>query len=260
MTLVIISVSLLSEYSPWNGSGRNTPSYSSLSRNDSGNLRPNKVSGSSFLNGTKSLGRAQGLKYLRQGNASLNDPYDEDWNPEQDAKATTLSRDSSGRGSIRRPALTKAALLRLNAGEKKADETEKKRINNEFGSANNSGQGNVRNNFDYLRARSTTPSSQLMTRSAYDYSSMGRSDARKTPQLPRRSSSRSGVGRESASPGPYSWQSFKPLPNFNLMSPRAEPDGHENVDDVKRKDSFEGEYDHSKEYDPFQVRNRHMNH
>ena len=29
--------------------------------------------------------------------------------------------------------------------------------------------------------------------------------------------------------------------------------GHENVDDVKRKDSFEGEYDHSKEYDPFQV-------
>ena len=26
-----------------------------------------------------------------------------------------------------------------------------------------------------------------------------------------------------------------------------------NDDDMKRKDSLEGEYDHSKEYDPFQV-------
>ena len=87
--------------------------------------------------------------------------------------------------------MTKAALLRFNAGEKKADDTEKKRVNNEFGSANNS---NVRNNFDYLRARSITPSSQLMSRSAYDYSSMSRNDSRKakTPQLPRRSSSRTG--------------------------------------------------------------------
>ena len=63
-----------------------------------------------------------------------------------------------------------------------------------------------------------------------------------------------GVGRESASPGPYSWQSFKPLSNFNAMtSARAEPDGIENDDHLLRKDSFEGEYDHSKEYDPFQV-------
>ena len=62
------------------------------------------------------------------------------------------------------------------------------------------------------------------------------------------------MGRESASPGPYSWQSFKPLSNFNMMtSARAEPDGIENDDHLKRKDSFEGEYDHSKEYDPFQV-------
>ena len=78
--------------------------------------------------------------------------------------------------------------------------------------------------------------------------------------MPRRSMSRTGLGRESASPGPYSWQSFKPLPNFNAMtSARAEPDGHENYDNIKRKDSdnsLEGEYDHSKEYDPFQVRHK----
>ena len=94
---------------------------------------------------------------------------------------------------FRRPALTKAALLRFNAGEKTAADSEKKRINNEFGSANNNHSS--RNNFDYLRARSTTPSSQLMTRSAYDYSSMSRNDTRKakTPQLPRRSSSRAGT-------------------------------------------------------------------
>lgn len=126
----------------------------------------------------------------------------------------------------------------------------------------------MRNNFDYLRARSTTPSSNLMTRSAYgEYSSFSRNEPgstgsfRKavTPQLPRRSASRTGVGRESASPGPY-WQSFKPLPSFNMMtSARAEPDGHENDDHIKRKDSdnsWEGEYDHSKEYDPFQVTHR----
>ena len=52
----------------------------------------------------------------------------------------------------------------------------------------------------------------------------------------------------------YSWQSFKPLSNLNAMtSARAEPDGIENEDHLLRKDSFEGEYDHSKEYDPFQV-------
>ena len=38
-----------------------------------------------------------------------------------------------------------------------------------------------------------------------------------------------------------------------MTSARAEPDGIENDDHLKRKDSFEGEYDHSKEYDPFQV-------
>ena len=62
-----------------------------------------KTSGSSFLSGTKSLGRSAGLQYLRQGDAvrNGNDGFEEDWDPEQDAKATTLSRDSSGRGSIR---------------------------------------------------------------------------------------------------------------------------------------------------------------
>lgn len=269
-------MSLVSEYSlpQWGGSGRNTPSYSSLSRNDSGNLRSSKrstSSGSSLLNCTKSLGRAQGLQYLRQGDARRNDGTLEDWDPEQDAKATTMSRDNSGRGSIRRPALTKAALLRLNAGEKTAADTEKKRVNNEFGSANNRNANNMKNNFDYMRARSTTPSSNLMTRSAYgDYGGFSRNEQgatgsfRKaaTPQMPRRSMSRTGLGRESASPGPYSWQSFKPLSNFNAMtSARAEPDGHENYDNIKRKDSdnsLEGEYDHSKEYDPFQTAERQM--
>ena len=171
--------------------------------------------------------------------------------------------------SARRPALTKAALLRFNSGDKKADDVEKKRINNEFGSANNnnsnnnysnysnSGNNTRNNNFDYLRTKSVTPSSQLMTRSAYDYkSSYARRDGRKagTPQMSRRSSSRSGNlgGRDLASP--YSWNSFKPVSSFNMMtSARAEPDGIENDDDMKRKDSLEGEYDHSKEYDPFQV-------
>ena len=59
-----------------------------------------KQNESSFLSGTKSLGRAQGLQYLRQGDAARNS-YDEDWDPESDAKATTLSRNNSGRGSIR---------------------------------------------------------------------------------------------------------------------------------------------------------------
>ena len=198
----------------------------------------------------------------RQGDAGRNADLAEDWNPEVDAKASTLSRDNSGRGSIRRPALTKAALLRFNSGDKKADDVEKKRINNEFGSANNNNNNNYSNsnssnnrinNFDYLRTKSVTPSSQMMTRSAYDYkSSYGRKAV--TPQLSRRSSSRSGnlVGRDSASP--YSWNSFKPVSSFNMMtSARAEPDGIENDEDMKRKDSLEGEYDHSKEYDPFQV-------
>ena len=40
----------------------------------------------------------------RQGDAGRNAEYEgdeEDWNPEVDAKASTLSRDNSGRGSIR---------------------------------------------------------------------------------------------------------------------------------------------------------------
>ena len=43
-----------------------------------------------------------------------------------------------------------------------------------------------------------------------------------------------------------------------MTSARAEPDGIENDDDMKRKDSLEGEYDHSKEYDPFQVLSSHL--
>lgn len=68
-------------------------------------------SGSSLLNGTKSLGRAQGLQYLRQGDAGRNDGTLENWDPEQDAKATTLSRDNSGRGSIRSVAVKTVTLV-----------------------------------------------------------------------------------------------------------------------------------------------------
>ena len=71
-------------------------------------------SGSSLLNGTKSLGRAQGLQYLRQGDAGRNDGTLEDWDPEQDAKATTLSRDNSGRGSIRSAAVKTVTLVSVN--------------------------------------------------------------------------------------------------------------------------------------------------
>ena len=130
-----------------------------------------------------------------------------------------------------------------------------------YSNYSNSGNNSRNNNFDYLRTKSVTPSSQLMTRSAYDYKSSyarrdGRPEGRKagTPQMSRRSSSRSGNlgGRDLASP--YSWNSFKPVSSFNMMtSARAEPDGIENDEDMKRKDSLEGEYDHSKEYDPFQV-------
>jgi len=252
-------VSLISEVSlpPWNLSGRNTPqpNHNSLTKAE-GNLRSSKRNKSSLLTGTKSLGRATGIQYLRQGDASEDCEYDENWNPETAPKATTLSRDASGRGSIRKPALTKAALLRLSAGEKKADEEEKKRLTNEFGNNNVNSNGN---NFDYLRNKSVTPNhnSNLMTRSAYDYSTYTRNDRSKskTPQMSRRSSSRSGVGRESTSP--YSWQSFKPVIKPSayhpLTSTRAEPDGIENDDLLTRKDSLEGEYDHSKEYDPFQV-------
>ena len=168
--------------------------------------------------------------------------------------------------------MTKAAMLRFNAGEKKADDTEKKRITNEFGSVT----GNLRPQEPAsLRARSATPNSQLMSRSAHDYSSLGRADRRQaaTPQLSRRSHSKAGSGtngsggsyprpapgrassRDQPSPSPQPWQSFKPLSTFSMMtSARAEPDGIESDDHLKYKDTFEGGYDHSKEYDPFQVR------
>lgn len=163
-------------------------------------------------------------------------------------------------------------MLRFNAGEKKADDTEKKRITNEFGSVT----GNLRPQEPAsLRARSATPNSQLMSRSAHDYSSLGRADRRQaaTPQLSRRSHSKAGSGtngsggsyprpapgrassRDQPSPSPQPWQSFKPLSTFSMMtSARAEPDGIESDDHLKYKDTFEGGYDHSKEYDPFQVR------
>jgi len=152
--------------------------------------------------------------------------------------------------------LTKAALMRLAAGEKKAEEEEKKRQKSEFGCD--------------MRGRAVTPSQSLMTRSAYNPSTTdtwGTGDRRKskTPQLARRSSSR-GYGRESTSP--YSWQGFhpvmKPSPYHPLTSDRAEPDGIENEDDCQHKhsrthkDSLEGAYDHSKEYDPIETAERQM--
>ena len=130
--------------------------------------------------------------HFRQGDAA-GEPRDRDWDPQTDAKATTLSRNASGRGSIRKPALTKAALMRLAAGEKKAEEEEKKRQKSEFGREGSS--------FDLLRNRSVTPSNSLMTRSAYvpssnfsDYNSRSENSRSKskTPQLSRRSSSRCG--------------------------------------------------------------------
>ena len=168
-----------------------------------------RSSGSNLTAGTRSLGRAGGAaflrclqrckrgvrlvnlySYFRQGDAG-GEPRDRDWDPQTDAKATTLSRNASGRGSIRKPALTKAALMRLAAGEKKAEEEEKKRQKSEFGREGSS--------LDLLRNRSVTPSNNLMTRSAYvpssnfsDYNSRSENSRSKskTPQLSRRSSSR----------------------------------------------------------------------
>jgi len=236
--------SLYSEVSlpPWNltsPSPRNTPSYSSLTRAEGNQRASSRVrsSGSNLTAGTRSLGRAGGAAFLRQGDAS-GEPRDRDWDPQTDAKATTLSRNASGRGSIRKPALTKAALMRLAAGEKKAEEEEKKRQKSEFGREGSS--------LDLLRNRSVTPSNNLMTRSAYvpssnfsDYNSRSENSRSKskTPQLSRRSSSRSAYGRESTSP--YSWQSFQPVMrpsagyHHPLTSDRAEPDGIENNDDYR---------------------------
>ena len=81
--------------------------------------------------------------------------------------------------------------MRLAAGEKKAEEEEKKRQKSEFGREGSS--------LDLLRNRSVTPSNSLMTRSAYvpssnysDYNSRSENSRSKskTPQLSRRSSSR----------------------------------------------------------------------
>ena len=71
--------------------------------------------------------------------------------------------------------------MRLAAGEKKAEEEEKKRQKSEFGCD--------------MRGRAVTPSQGLMTRSAYSAGTTetwGAGDRRKskTPQLSRRSSSR----------------------------------------------------------------------
>jgi len=258
--------SLFSEASlpPWNFSnsfsGRNTPNRRSLTRQE-GNMRASKRTSAS-ASGTKSLGRSSGLSFLRTGDASREDI---DWEPESTPNATTLSRNASGRGSIKKPALTKAALLRLSAGEKKADDEEKRRIKNEF--------GNCPSHSNDGRQKSITPN--IMTRSAYDYSTssharLNRSQS-KTPQIPRRSVSRAGSvghgGRESISP--YNWQQrFKPEAysskyqgSYNPIASlhRAEPDGGESEsDDDQRKNSLEGNYDHSKEYDPFQTAERQM--
>jgi hypothetical protein len=60
---------------------------------------------------------------------------------------------------------------RLSAGEKKADEEEKKRKQNEFGSKQNP-EYESNNNFDYFRHRSRTPglgNNSIMSRSAHEY-------------------------------------------------------------------------------------------
>ena len=94
-----------------------------------GNQRASKSSARLATAGSKSLGRASATAFLRQGDAALSPPpFSREWDPELDAKATTLSRSQSGRGSIKKPALTKAALMRLAAGEKKAEEEAEERV------------------------------------------------------------------------------------------------------------------------------------
>ena len=186
------------------------------------------------MSGTKSLGRAEGMRYLREGDASLEPKVE--YSPST-AKASTLSRKESGRGSVRRPALTKAALLRQEAGDKKVEEQDKQRNKNNYG---------LKNNFDFLRSR--TPKDSRLTRSK---SMCGTESYRNdrcrsntvTPQMPRRQSP--SVGRAATSP--YSWQpstqsnerAFQPLVKPSAYWPlssstRAEPDGieHEKEDDL----------------------------
>ena len=66
-----------------------------------------------------------------------------------------------------------AQFSRLSAGEKKADEEEKKRKQNEFGAKPTTDYEN-NNNADYFRNRSRTPAmgngnSSIMSRSAHEY-------------------------------------------------------------------------------------------
>merc|ERR1719222_231963 len=145
-----------------------SPVSSSMLARAEGNQRASKNTSSARLasSGSKSLGRSSAGAFLRQGDAGLSPPPgSREWDPELDAKAPTLSRTQSGRGSIKKPALTKAALMRLAAGEKKVEEEERRRQRSEFGAI-----------FDQQRSRATTPSSSsngLMTRSAYGSSWTG---------------------------------------------------------------------------------------
>ena len=262
-----------------------------------GNQRASKSSARLATAGSKSLGRASATAFLRQGDAALSPPpFSREWDPELDAKATTLSRSQSGRGSIKKPALTKAALMRLAAGEKKAEEEERRRQRSEFGAI-----------FDQQRSRATTPSSSsngLMTRSAYgsSWTSGGGGESVspdprrcRTPQLGRRrASSRrreadTGIGdwhsnnnNNNNSNGsnnkkrglPSDWRSFHRVepgrPDGKYASPsppqspppmvRAEPDGVEDDKDSQGgvDKALGGDYDHSKEYDPFETAERQM--
>jgi hypothetical protein len=165
------------------------------------------------------------------------------WDPQTDAKATTLSRGASGRGSIKRPAVTKAALMRRAAGERRAEEEELRRRRSQFGE------------------QAAGTQSGLMTRSvcaAGDWRTTGERSGRAwTPHLPRRSNSRCRTPLDSNHPAPRSAcgreSPDRPQPAPRpLTSARAEPDGIEA--DAVRMGSLEGAYDHSREYDPYKVR------
>ena len=269
-----------------------SPVSSSMLARAEGNQRALKSSSARLASvGTKSLGRAGAGSFLRQGDAALSPPPgSREWDPELDAKAPTLSRSQSGRGSIKKPALTKAALMRLAAGEKKVEEEERRRQKSEFGIS-----------FDPLRSRAVTPSnSNLMTRSAYGASSLSARDVSqpdsrrcRTPQLNRRRATSRQRGREMENSNGMnnqyntsnsmdnnthvsaSWRSFQPVmgrqssfhgrqPHFVQSPPpmdRAEPDGVEDDKESQQSTvtkSLEGDYDHSKEYDPFKTAERQM--
>jgi len=298
------NTSLFSEASlpPWNIGSPFSPCMSPVSSNmlarAEGNQRASKNTSSARMTsaGSKSLSRASAGAFLRQGDAGLSPPpgFSREWDPELDAKAPTLSRSQSGRGSIKKPALTKAALMRLAAGEKKVEEEERRRQKSEFGIS-----------FDSLRSRAVTPSNNnLMTRSAYGASSLAgeasahlQPDVRRcrTPQLGRRrtnsrrreelensngmenrfnlSNSMNNNNNANQHQPTSSWKSFQPVmgrqstfhPAHHLQSPppmdRAEPDGIEDDADSPAASvakSLEGDYDHSKEYDPFKTAERQM--